>query len=96
MEWVHTLSAYIGRQMKVWIEDYSGEEQTKPADYTLHKVQTTSEGTYLQFYLNPNQFLSVPIFDQKQTYMESDNEEECFVSNDVTAKLFYRIYFSKS
>lgn len=93
MEWEKQLSKYEGSPIKVWIEDRSGEEQTEPKSFTLYKVQKSDDEEYIQFYLNPTQFLSVPIFDDNHTRIEKSNAEECFVSHDSHAKLLYWVYF---
>lgn len=94
MDWVSQLSIFEGSSIKVWIEDRSGEEQTKPQQFTLYKVQNSDDQGYLKFYLNPTQFLSVPIFDDNQTRMEESNSKACFVSDDAQAKLLYWVYFN--
>lgn len=90
--WERKLAGYAGKPIQVWIEDRSGEEQTKPKPYTLYKVQTTADGKHLQFYLNASQFISVPIFEEGQTLLERTSEGERFVSHDFDAKLHYWIY----
>jgi hypothetical protein len=93
MDWVKQLSPFEGTSIRIWIEDRSGEEQTKPKDYTLFKVKKSSDQEYLQFYLNPTQFLTVPVFNDERTRMERIHSEEVWVSHDRDAKLLYWIYF---
>ncbi|MDF2652421.1 MAG: hypothetical protein K0Q73_8226 [Paenibacillus sp.] len=70
MEWDQLLSKYAGQPIKLWIEDRSGEEQTKPKPYSLFKVALADDRKGLQFYLNAAQFLSIPIFDESLTKLE--------------------------
>lgn len=81
--------------MKYWIEDRSGEEQTQPKHAALYKVQISDDQANVQFYLTPTQFISVPMFGENQTRMESNLYEERFVSHDLQRQLVYWIYFKK-
>ncbi len=94
IDWVKQLSRHEGKLIRIWIEDRSGEKQTEPKQFLLHKVQDSVDPGYMQFYLNPTQFLTVPIFDDNHTRIEQSNGEECFVSHDSQAKLLYRVYFN--
>jgi uncharacterized membrane protein len=95
VDWEKQLAKYEGYPIKIWIEDRSGEEQTQPKQAALYKVQISDDQAYVQFYLTPTQFISVPIFDGNQTRMESDSFEERFVSHDLQEQLLYWIYFKK-
>lgn len=92
MDWEHKLSSYEGKLISIWIEDQSGEEQTKPKTYTLNKVEMESEA--LKFYISPTQFLVVPLFGEEQTKLVNTASEVYFVSHDVDSKLVYRVYFA--
>lgn len=93
MDWQNQLAKYEGSPIKVWIEDQSGEELAQPKPFALYKVAKTANQQYLQFYLTPTQFFSVPLFDGDFTKMEKTAEGDSFVSHDVEAKLLYRVYF---
>ncbi|CAM4388489.1 hypothetical protein FHS16_003581 [Paenibacillus endophyticus] len=94
MEWEKGLSAYVGRKVEIWIEDHSGEEQTKPKPYPpLFRVKLAEDGKFITFYLKPTQFLSVPIFDGSATKLENTCARHHFVSHDIEGKLTYWIYF---
>jgi hypothetical protein len=49
MDWEKHLSKYEGSPIKIWIEDRSGEEQTKPKEFTLHKVRNSVDQGYINF-----------------------------------------------
>jgi len=96
MDWENQLFPYEGCPIKVWIEDRSGEQQTQPKPYTLYKVlKAVDQPPSIQFYLTTTQYLSVPVFDEGLTYMVNSEEGDCFVSHDVQATLFYRVFFEK-
>lgn len=95
MEWEKRLSKYEGNRIKIWIEDLSGEEQTQPQYYSLFKTVVTDDLDYLKFYLNADQFLSVPVFDDSLTKLESSAAGDCFVSHDLRASLRYHIQFEE-
>ncbi|MEX2460240.1 MAG: hypothetical protein WD469_02875 [Paenibacillaceae bacterium] len=95
MNWEQRLSQYEGSPIQIWIEDRSGEEQTKPKPYTLYKIKLSEDQDYLQFYIQPTQFLTVPLFDKTLTKLEEGETESSFVSHDVHAKLLYWVYFTK-
>jgi len=97
MEWEKELSTYLGCPIEVWIEDHSGEEQTKPKQYSsLFRIKISDDPKYLQFYLNPAQFLSVPIFDENLTKLVKSDGRYHFVSHDLKGKLTYWIFFGNS
>ncbi len=87
--WAERLRPYAGSSMSLWIEDRSGERQTKPRPYTLYKVESADEGKQLLFYINKSQYLSVPILDEGQTILEPRPGGVCFVSHDDAAQLHY-------
>ncbi|MEX1029501.1 MAG: hypothetical protein WDZ91_05580 [Paenibacillaceae bacterium] len=95
MDWEKQLSKYEGSPIRIWIEDRSGEEQTQPKPFTLYKVQQSVSQDYIQFFLNPTQFLSVPIFEGEQTIIDYSDSERWFVSHDIEAKLLYWVYLDK-
>ncbi|WP_341278046.1 hypothetical protein [Paenibacillus sp. FSL H8-0537] len=90
---VDELMPYAGSRIKVWMEDRSGEKQTLPKPYTLFKVEAASDGTQLLFYFNKEQFLSVPVFDEKHTLLEQTKAGPRFVSHDEQSQLHYWVYF---
>ncbi|MUT67974.1 hypothetical protein [Paenibacillus sp. NEAU-GSW1] len=95
MDWEKGLSAYLGRPIEVWIEDHSGEEQTKPKPYpSLFKAKVSEDRKFVQLYLQPTQFLAVPVFDDNATKLEqSGGGRPYFVSHDLEGKLTYWVYF---
>jgi hypothetical protein len=96
MEMIKQLSKYEGSSINIWIEDRSGEAQTKPKAYTLYKVEQSNDRQQIQFYLNETQFLSIPVFDNRSlTKLEMMSSGEVFVSHDVKGKLLYWIYFEE-
>ena len=95
MNWEQQLLPYEGRLISIWIEDQSGEEQTKPKSYTLNKVEKSKDEETLKFYISPTQFLYVPLFGEDQTKLEYTDIEDRFVSHDVENKLVYRVYLAK-
>ena len=95
MDWEQQLLPYEGRLISIWIEDQSGEEQTKPKSYTLNKVEKSKDEETLKFYISPTQFLYVPLFGEDQTKLEYTDIEDSFVSHDIENKLVYRVYLAK-
>ena len=71
LDWEQKLSQYEGRLISIWIEDQSGEEQTKPKSYTLNKVEKSTDPEALKFYISPTQFLAVPLFGEELTKLET-------------------------
>jgi hypothetical protein len=94
MDWETRLRQYEGSPIRIWIEDRSGEEQTKPKPYTLYRVQQSKDPEALQFYLNANQFLTIPLFDETRTRIEEGPVTTAFVSEDHQAKLLYWVHFA--
>jgi hypothetical protein len=95
MDWEQRLVPYEGRLISIWIEDQSGEEQTKPKSYTLSKVEKSSGEETLKLYISPTQFLYVPLFGEELTKLDMTDVEDHFVSHDAEAKLVYRVCLSK-
>lgn len=95
MKWENRLSKYEGSRIQVWIEDLSGEEQTKPTYYTLYMAAVTEDQAYMQIYFNAAQFLSIPLFDDSHTMLESGQAGHCFISHDRKASLRYQVQFEK-
>jgi len=95
LDWEQKLLPYEGRLISIWIEDQSGEEQTKPKSYTLNKVEKSKDEETLKFYISPTQFLYVPLFGEDQTKLEYTDIEDSFVSHDIENKLVYRVYLAK-
>lgn len=93
MGWVNRLSKYVGSSINVWIEDRSGEEQTKPKAYTLYKIEQSRDQQLLLIYLNETQYLSIPLFEEALTRLEPNEKGEVFVSHDQQGKLLYWVYF---
>jgi hypothetical protein len=93
LDWEKRLRQYEGSPIQIWIEDRSGEEQTKPKPFTLYRVQQSKDSESLQFYLNADQFLTIPLFDDMRTRIEEGQASAAFVSEDHHAKLLYWVYF---
>lgn len=89
MDWQNSLANWIGNQVTVTIEDQAGPDPVSPPrSFVLIRLRLTEEKTHLQFFLNDNQFVSVPIFTDGRTRLI----EQEFVSEDVKAKLIYMIH----
>lgn len=98
---VQALEKYVGGPIRIWVEDVSGEEKTKPQSHSLHKVERTEDG-YMKFYTGSSQFLAVPLFEAAggpRTAADSGSEliegdsTPCFVSRDTNAHLVYWVHF---
>lgn len=86
------LMPFVGGKVRIWIQDWSGEEPAKPVEHTLYRLEMT-EDDCLKFYVNATQFVSVPIFGDARTYLDTEQQPPCFVSKDENSKLNYHIFF---
>lgn len=93
MKWMTQLAPYVGSEIELWIEDVSGEEKTKPQVIRVDHLEETEEGN-LKCFLNPTQFVSIPIFADGRTRLETNEGKTCFVSEDTGAQLIYWLYVS--
>ncbi|RAP76534.1 hypothetical protein [Paenibacillus montanisoli] len=87
MDWEEALAGWIGRLVEIRIEDQLDLDPLAPPKLiTLHQVKYANNRKELCFYLNENQFLSVPLFLEPNTQLLSNT----FESVDERSKLIYR------
>jgi len=90
MDWAGQLEAWCGKSVEIRVEDRAGQDPVAPPRVvTLNKVEYTPERTHLKCYLNPAQYISVPLFVEPVTRLNA--EGSCFVSEDREAKLVYQV-----
>ncbi|MCI3921218.1 hypothetical protein MO973_13355 [Paenibacillus sp. TRM 82003] len=101
---IEALEKYVGGPVRIWLEDVSGEEKTKPKTYSLHKVERTPDG-FVKFYTGASQFVAVPTFGgegksacvgalDSVTELVEDEATPRFVSKDAGAQLVYWVHFA--
>ena len=82
------LAAWQGRFIEVRIVDLAGEDPIAPPRVEmLHHAVVLEDGGMLQFYFNPQQFLSVPLFDEGLTSCS----DRMLRSEDKHANLVYEV-----
>lgn len=89
MEAIETrMAAWQGRFIEVRIVDLAGEDPIAPPRVEmLHHAVVLEDGAMLQLYFNPQQFLSVPLFDAALTSCS----DRMLRSEDKHANLVYEV-----
>ena len=82
------MAAWQGRFIEVRIVDLAGEDPIAPPRVEmLHHAVAVEDGAMLQLYFNPQQFLSVPLFDEALTSCT----DRLLRSEDKAASLVYEV-----
>jgi hypothetical protein len=91
-DWPALIEPYYGKEIRLWIEDVSGEKKTAPSVHRLHKVEFV-DGKEIKFFIGAAQFLSVPLLEGEATKLVAEGESRHFVTVDESAQLIYWVYF---
>jgi hypothetical protein len=82
------LAAWTGRFIEVRIVDMAGEDPVAPPRVEmLHHAVLMEDGSLLQLYFKPQQFLSVPLFERTLTSCT----DKLLRSEDKHANLVYEV-----
>ncbi|HUC91675.1 MAG TPA: hypothetical protein VMS09_06525 [Paenibacillus sp.] len=88
MDWPAELSHWRGRFAELRIEDRAGEDPVAPPKVVmLHRIAYSEDRESLLFYMNEQQFLSVPVREAGGVMLHG----KVFESTDADAQLVYKI-----